>query len=77
MRKINIGFDSLEGQELYGIRDESLKVTSGKDDVDYIDVEVKEPYSCCKLLLKSWIYFRFPAGAGAEGGLARAREAAG
>ena len=30
-----------------------------------IDVEVEELYLCCKLLLKSWIYFRFPAGAGA------------
>ena len=53
MRKINIGFDSLEGQELYGIRDESLKVTSGKDDVDYIDVEVKEMFY--KMIL--WVLF--------------------
>ena len=44
MRKINICLNYLNGQELYGIRDESLKISSGKDNVDYIDIEVKEMF---------------------------------
>ena len=43
MRKISIGFDYQNGQELYGMTDESLKVCTGLDAVDYIDVEFKEP----------------------------------
>ena len=42
MHKFYINFDYQNGQELYGIRDESLRVHSGQDVVDFIDVEVKE-----------------------------------